>query len=186
MLGMFYAYRVERHSNSFYVDFIYSNVVRGIMKNQSGFTLIELMIVIAILGILIAIALPAYDDYTVRTKVAEGLNLATTAKTAVSESRFATGNYPNSNGSSGYDSPTTSLVGSIHIGADGIGNPGEITITYIAPAQINGSVLMLSPTISNLGQVTEWFCNAQGSTKPSGTGTEGTLLAKYAPSNCRQ
>lgn len=156
------------------------------MKNQTGFTLIELMIVIAILGILIAIALPAYEDYTIRTKVAEGLNLATTAKSAVSESRFATGTFPDSNASSGYESPTTALVGSIHVGSDGIGNPGEITITYIAPAQINGSVLMLTPSISNLGQVTEWFCNAQGSTKPAGMGTEGTILAKYAPSNCRQ
>ena len=64
------------------------------MKIQKGFTLIELMIVIAIVGILSAIAIPAYQDYTIRTKVSEGLSLAGVAKIAVSETYNSTGKYP--------------------------------------------------------------------------------------------
>jgi len=155
------------------------------MKKNNGFTLIELMIVIAILGILIAIALPAYQDYTIRAKVSEGLNLAAAAKIAVSETRFTLGTFPANNSSAGYAGAKTAIVNSIGIGSDGIGSAGEITITYDTPNEINGSILVLTPTISSVGQVAEWFCNALGSTKPGGTGTQGTLVSKYAPANCR-
>lgn len=143
------------------------------------------MIVIAILGILIAIALPAYQDYTLRAKVSEGLNLAAAAKLAVSETRFSTGSFPAGNGNAGYASPTTSIVDSINIGSDGVGNVGEITITFALPAEITGKTLMLTPTLSSSNQVAEWFCNAENSTKPLGSGTAGTLQGKYAPANCR-
>lgn len=150
------------------------------MKQMHGFTLIELMIVIAILGILIAIALPAYQDYTIRAKVSEGLNLAAAAKLAVSETRFTTGSFPTTNPLAGYGGASTPIVSSINIGAG-----GEITITFALPSEITGNTLILEPTISSGDQVAEWFCNAVGSTKPLGTGTAGTLPGRYAPANCR-
>ncbi|MGH8110176.1 MAG: pilin [Arenimonas sp.] len=155
------------------------------MKQMRGFTLIELMIVIAILGILIAIALPAYQDYTVRAKVSEGLNLAAAAKLAVSETRAAAGAFVDTNPAAGYAGATTAIVASINIGASGGGNPGEITITYSSPSEVAGKTIVLTPTISSGDQVVEWYCNAENSTKPGGTGTAGTLTGKYAPANCR-
>src|SRR5690606_24439302 len=70
-------------------------------KIQQGFTLIELMIVIAILGILMAIAIPAYQDYTIRAKVSEGMNVAGAAKLAVAETRQTAGSWPESNSAAG-------------------------------------------------------------------------------------
>ena len=149
------------------------------MKMQKGFTLIELMIVIAILGILIAIALPAYQDYTIRAKVSEGLNLAASAKLAASETRLSNGTWPNAAGA-GYTAATSDIVGSIDITANTTGS--EIVITYALPAEITGQILRLKGTIGT-GGIVEWGCNALGSTKFGGTA--GTLLAKYAPANCR-
>lgn len=148
------------------------------MNKALGFTLIELMIVIAILGILIAIALPAYQDYTVRAKVSEGLNLAAAAKLAVTETRFSRGSFPTSNPSAGYAGAMTNIVRSIEVG-----NAGEITITYDAPVEISDMTLKLIPTLSNNNQVAEWACNALNSTKLGGTA--GTMPGKYAPANCR-
>jgi len=148
------------------------------MKMQKGFTLIELMIVIAILGILIAIALPAYQDYTVRAKVTEGLNLSAAAKLATSETRLSSGAWPNST-AAGYNSPLTNIVSSIAIAANTAGS--NITITYALPAEVTGKTLKLSATIGTSNSV-KWSCN---NTDFTGTGGAGTVPAKYLPANCR-
>ena len=149
------------------------------------------MIVVAIIGILAAVALPAYQDYTVRAKVTEGLSLAGAAKVAVAENAANAAPY-----ASGWVSPAaTAAVASIAID-DGT---GVITITYtaaIAPAGSN--TLFLTPssggtaftggttsatTVPTGGSVS-WACKAAGSTS-SLPGTAGTLAGKYAPASCR-
>ena len=117
------------------------------MKMQKGFTLIELMIVIAILGILIAIALPAYQDYTIRAKVTEGLNLSAAAKLAVSETRLSLGTYPASNTAAGYAGATTPIVASIIISGGGTA-PSPVTITYASPTEVANLTLILWPSIT--------------------------------------
>lgn len=144
------------------------------MNKERGFTLIELMIVIAILGILMAIAIPAYQDYTVRAKVSEGLLLATVAKVAVYETRMSgTGGWPLDENAAGYASPNTSLVSSIDI------TDGVITISYEAPAEIAGQTVKLTPTIGTGGTV-EWSCNDN-----KAWGTAGTVPTRYVPAECR-
>ena len=161
---------------------------RSMQMAQKGFTLIELMIVVAIIGILAAVALPAYQDYTVRAKVTEGLSLASSAKTAVAENAANGTPY-----ASGWTQPTTTKnVSGITIDTAA----GFITITYTAAA--GGGTLILTPlngaaafaggtasstTVPSAGSVA-WICKANPttSTLPGGV---GTLNSKYAPASCR-
>lgn len=136
------------------------------MRQQKGFTLIELMIVVAIIGILAAIAIPAYQDYTIRARVTEGLEMASSAKLAVSETAMTNNALPATQAATGYTTPAaTTNVASIVVGANGV-----ITITYTAAAGA-GTIIMV-PTLTANGDVT-WDC------------TTGTELPKYRPASCR-
>ena len=163
-------------------------------KLQKGFTLIELMIVVAIIGILAAIALPAYQDYTVRAKVTEGLSVASGLKTSVAETFSNSPVLPFTAQALGIVAPATlaNAVGTTrNVTSVGVtAASGEITITYAAPSGAGGQTLILAPRnagaalangVSLVGNMT-WNCNAAGSTKG---GTNGTLLAKFAPAECR-
>ena len=136
--------------------------------SQRGFTLIELMIVVAIIGILAAIAIPAYQDYTVRARVTEGVNLAAAARTAVAETRISTNSYPSTNDAAGIDNDITSqFVSGVTVTGDGI-----ITVTYRNIDQVAGDTIVFTPAMVD-GSV-RWRCD-QGS----------TVEAKYRPANCR-
>ncbi len=143
------------------------------MHNQSGFTLIELMIVVAIIGILAAIAIPAYQDYTIRSKVTEGLNLASAAKTGVTEYVVSEGEFPASNDEAG-----VAAAGDIrgnYVTSVTVGSPdGIITIVYSNPDEIAGNTIVLSPWTT--GGSVMWSCD-QGGASP--------VDPRYRPANCR-
>lgn len=137
------------------------------MNAQKGFTLIELMIVIAIIGILAAIALPAYQDYTKRARAAEGLSLAGGAKTAVSEFYSSNNQFPSNNAAAG-------LAAAANINGNSVSqvnvDTGRITVTYNDKVGAN-STIVLSPTVTSGGLT--WDCKG------------GTLASSLRPSECR-
>lgn len=152
---------------SYYGPFTMSNLEH----RSSGFTLIELMIVVAIIAIIAAIAIPQYQDYLIRSQVAEGLETAAGSKTAVWEFRNNTGRFPSSNQSAGLaaaDSISGKYVSSVKLAS------GKILIAY-ARAESNknlqGQTLTLSP-IDNLGSI-GWKCSS-------------TLSDRYLPTSCRE
>jgi type IV pilus assembly protein PilA len=162
---------------------------------QQGFTLIELMIVVAIIGILAAIAIPAYQDYTIRSQVSEGLTLAAQAKTAVSESFSQTGVAPASRAAAGMTANAADTAGN-YVSSLDITN-GTIVITYSstaprrANAAINNNTLVLIPYLSADNSVT-WKCasaaataNAPGTVMAGAPANNGTIPGRYSPAECR-
>jgi type IV pilus assembly protein PilA len=142
------------------------------MKKQQGFTLIELMIVVAIIGILAAIAIPAYQDYTIRAQVSEGLNLTGACKAAVTETYQDSGNFPTTNAAAGLEAAaniTGKYTVSVTVGAAGICSAlyGKEANTNVA-----GAVLTMTPT-DNAGSVS-WDCSG-----------DAQLVDKWVPSACR-
>jgi type IV pilus assembly protein PilA len=144
------------------------------MKLQKGFTLIELMIVIAIIGILAAIAIPAYQDYTVRAKVSEGLNVAGAAKLAVSETFDSTGAFKINNTS--YGLPSANSITTNYVSTISAVNSG-ITVTYhgttstgIPQLGANNTIVL---TASTSAGAMKWDC------------TGGSVIAKFRPAICR-
>ena len=146
-------------------------------RTQQGFTLIELMIVVAIIGILAAIAIPAYQDYTIRAQVSEGLSLADGAKTAMAEYYNNYGRFPSTNQSAGL-SPAASISGNYVSGVNVATTKGQITVTYSGPkvnSAINNDTLVLSASTAGGGSVA-WTCKA---------GSSNGVPGKYLPSSCR-
>jgi len=141
---------------------------------QAGFTLIELMIVVAIVGILAAVAIPAYQDYTVRARVSEGFGLASEAKKIVVENAGAGA----TDYSKGYNSPATDAqkVKSVAIAT----TTGVITVTY-GTKIADGSTITLTPSTGGAALPTTGAPVSSQITWACG----GTLASKFRPADCR-
>lgn len=146
------------------------------MKQQKGFTLIELMIVIAIIGILAAIAIPAYLDYTVRAKVSEGLSLVAGAKVAVSEYYNSNGNFaPGFIANEQYGLASFTGIRGSHVSALMAVPNGVIWVFYKSDlgGDANNKIINLAPSTAVEGSLV-WSC------------TGGSMPDKYRPSECRK
>ena len=138
---------------------------------QQGFTLIELMIVVAIIGILAAVALPAYQDYTVRAKVTEVILAASSGKLAIAEFAQVNASMPGAN-SITIQSQATAMVSSVSY-LVGSATSGSIVATATTKEpKIQGSTIVLTGTFNSTGGTVDWLCG-------------GSIESKYRPASCK-
>jgi type IV pilus assembly protein PilA len=180
---------------------------------QRGFTLIELMIVVAIIGVLAAVAIPAYQDYTVRAKVSEGLVMAAAARQAVAEAYEANGLRGISAEAKGWVFTPTKYVACVTmntgtgavgvspkpcVGAGIAGHPGGITVIFsngasgIRQLKANQTKITLTPSIAGAALAAgaagniDWACASATATTAGALPHQlGTVPAKYAPTQCK-
>jgi type IV pilus assembly protein PilA len=138
-------------------------------KIQKGFTLIELMIVVAIIGILAAIAIPAYSDYTERAKVSELVTIASACKGSMTEYYQSEGTFPTTLDEAGCNNTVTDKIQSIAIAG---GATGTITVTSNL-TRATGTYVLVGTPVSATDDSVEWTCNTS------------TIDEKFLPANCR-